>query len=77
MTAIVSAMYKQGKLELLETPIGVREGKVQVIVIGPSESEAASIPLEYGKYREGTPSTEADFTLAEFRDVKGWDADGK
>jgi len=33
MTIIVSGVYKEGKFELLETPVGLREGPVRVMVM--------------------------------------------
>ena len=33
MPAMVSGIYKQGKIELLEIPEGLREGRVRVMLI--------------------------------------------
>jgi hypothetical protein len=34
MTATVAGFYKEGKLGMLETPKGLREGRVRVILTG-------------------------------------------
>ena len=78
MTSIVSAIYREGKLELLEVPVGIHDGKVRLIVIEDNETPKGSTPLQFGKYRTGTMSTEDDFVVAEWRDDKIWNhADGK
>jgi hypothetical protein len=66
MTANVPGLYSHGKIELLEQPVGIRDGKVRVILIEVSETGAGS-PLQYGKYGSGTLSTEDDFVIAEWR----------
>jgi hypothetical protein len=66
MTAIVAGIYRQGKLELLETPAGLREGPVQVVLM-QDEVRPAPRYLTFGKYREGRESTLEDFKDAEWR----------
>jgi hypothetical protein len=78
MTATVSANYVQGKIELLETPVGIRDGKVRVIVIEEGHAPASPNPLQYGKYRSGALSAGDDFSVAEWHGDKNWDsADGE
>jgi hypothetical protein len=77
VTAIVPAIYTQGKIELLETPVGIRDGKVRIIVMEELEAHSNSTRLQYGKYRSGTLSTETDFSIAEWRNEERWNnADG-
>jgi hypothetical protein len=66
MTAIVPGVYKQGKLELLQTPVGLREGPVRVVLIEEGGAEPRH-PLPYGKYTTGRLSTLDDFRNAEWR----------
>ena len=73
MTAIISGVYSDGKIELLETPVGIRDGKVRVILIEDTQANPASAQMQYGKYRSGQLSTEADFAVAEWHGEQGWD----
>ena len=66
MTAEVKGFYANGKIELLQTPIGIREGKVRVIVIEEVEVRQPSGQMQFGKYASGRLSTEEDFTTAEW-----------
>jgi len=71
MTAIVEGVYKQGKIELLQMPAGVPEGRVRVIVI--AEDDRPKPPprmMTYGMY-PGDNSTLEDFEDAEWQ--KEWD----
>jgi hypothetical protein len=54
MTTSVAGEYKDGKIELLETPTGLREGHVQVILIQDGPKPAPRY-LEFGKYKGDTP----------------------
>lgn len=40
-TTIVTGVYKEGKIELTERPIGIREGRVRVIVTEEAETNPA------------------------------------
>lgn len=65
MPVTVKGVYRRGTVTLWETPRGLREGPVEVTL----REEAPSRPahLQYGKYAHGTPSTEEDFRIAEWR----------
>ncbi len=65
MTAVVEGIYKQGKLELLETPKGLREGRVRVVLIEEETPKPEPRYLEYGKYKG-----EKDITLEDFKDAE-------
>jgi hypothetical protein len=73
MAAIISGIYRGGKIELLETPTGLREGRVQVMLI--EEPEATSQPqyLVFGKYSGGKDPTLEDFKEAEWRGEEEFD----
>jgi hypothetical protein len=62
---MVPGVYKQGKLELLETPVGLRDGKVRVLLIEEPEPGPEPQHLVYGKYSGGR-----DITLEDFRDAE-------
>lgn len=53
MTTIVAGIYKAGKLELLETPQGLREGRVRVELTQEEEPKPQPRYLQRGKYRGG------------------------
>ena len=72
MTAIVSGIYATGKIELLEIPVGIRDGNVRVIVIDEDEFKQPSTQMQFGKYSSGRHSTEEDFTVAEWHGEKEW-----
>lgn len=63
MPASVAGIYKNGKIELLETPRGVPEGPVEVIVMESVPAKPGARLLQRGKYQgSGRPlSTEEDF----------------
>jgi hypothetical protein len=65
MTVIVPGVYKQGKLELLQTPVGLREGPVRVMLTEEGSPEGRRL-LTYGKYTSGRSSTLDDFRDAEW-----------
>lgn len=68
MTAVVSGIFSQGKLELLQTPVGIRDGKVCVIVIEEDETKAPSSQIQFGMFSGGgRMSTEEDFRVGECR----------
>jgi hypothetical protein len=66
MTAIVPGVYKQGHVELLESPSGLREGRVRVVLIEEGEAKAPPRHLTYGKYRTRVLSRLEDFASAEW-----------
>ena len=73
MTAIVEGFYKQGNIELLETPHGLHEGRVQVIVIAKDQPKPAPSCLTFGKYSTGRMSTLEDFQDAEWQGEEEFD----
>jgi hypothetical protein len=65
MAAMVPGVYKQGKVELLETPTGLREGRVRVMLIEDPEPKPDPQQLVFGKYSGGQ-----DLTLEDLRDAE-------
>lgn len=73
MTVTVAGIYKQGKVELLETPTGLREGPVRVVLIEEGEVKPAPRHLTFGKYRSGRLSSLEDFEDAQWQGEKEFD----
>jgi hypothetical protein len=67
MPTTVPGIYKEGKIELLETPAGIPEGRVLVTVQVDDTPKPAPRYLQRGKYTKGKLSTEEDFKIAEWR----------
>ena len=65
MTAIVAGIYKNGKLELLERPVGLKEGPVQVLLTEQPGEKLATQYLLPGKYGQDN-STLEDFADSEW-----------
>jgi hypothetical protein len=75
--AIVEGLYKQGKIELLEAPAHLPEGRVRVIVIAEDRAKPPPRLMTFGMY-PGDSSTLGDFKEAEWHGEKEWDeADGQ
>ena len=68
MDRAVAEVYKEGRIDLLETPVGVREGRVLVTLIEVEQRGPAPRYLVPGKYQTGRMSTEEEFRIAECRD---------
>jgi hypothetical protein len=66
MTTILDGFYKEGKIELLEPPCGLQEGRVQVILITAERPKPLPCYLTWGKYHTGNLSTLEDFRAAEW-----------
>jgi len=67
MTALLTGIYKNGKIELLDAPPNLREGRVRVLVT--EEPEQASPPgqMRFGQFSGDLLPTEEDFKVAEWR----------
>jgi hypothetical protein len=62
----ISGIYRQGKIELIEPPVGLREGPVRVFLI-EEEIKNKLCLLTFGKYQSGELSTPESFAEAECR----------
>ncbi len=67
MTTMVAGVYRQGKLELLEEPLGLREGAVRVLLVQETDNAQTTQPLVFGKYAAGQMSSLEDFSESEWR----------
>lgn len=65
MTTMVTGIYKDGKIELLETPAGLPEGRVRVLLMPEEQPKPAPRYLVRGKYKG-----EKDTTLEDFKDAE-------
>jgi hypothetical protein len=74
MTAIVEGFHKHGKIDLLEPPPGLPEGRVRVIVLAQEQPKSPPSPLTFGKYQTGRMSTLEDFKDAEWHGEEESDA---
>jgi hypothetical protein len=78
MTALVIGIYKGGKIELLETPAGLREGRVRILVIEEPDRKVEPRYLQPGKYGGRDNTTLEDFKEAEWHLEEEFDdADGR
>src|SRR5438105_11813825 len=71
MTTIVEGVYKQGKIELLQIPHDLPEGRVQVIVISQEQQKPPLRLITFGMY-PGDTSTLEDFKDAEWHGEAEW-----
>jgi len=77
VTTLVTGIYRDGKIELLETPVGVREGRVRVLLTEDEPHEPSPRYLVRGKYKGNKDTTLDDFRDAEwhgepeFDDLRG------
>lgn len=73
MASIVEGHYSQGKIELLETPVGLPEGPVRLIVIPRDQIKPPPCLLTYGKYQSAAMSTLENFKEAQWN----WEKDSE
>jgi hypothetical protein len=66
LTTTVPGIYREGKIELLTAPSGIREGPVLVTLEEVAKDRSEPRLLPFGEYREGRESTEEDFKIAEW-----------
>jgi hypothetical protein len=67
MITTVEGVYKQGKIELLEMPMGMQEGRVLVTFLAPTTNATPRRRMVYGQFAGGRMSTENNFRIAEWR----------
>lgn len=73
MTVTVEGVYKDGKIELLEIPKGLPEGRVRVVVVPEIATNAAPRYLVRGKYKGDKDPTLEDFREAEWHGEEEFD----
>ncbi len=69
MLLTIEGIFKDGKVELSETPQGLREARVLVTFLGPAEARPRPQIMRFGQFSgpEEKMSTEQDFRGAEWR----------
>ena len=72
MAVIVEGLYEQGKLELLQAPANVPEGRVRIILIPEDRPKLTPCLLTFGKY-PGDASTLEDFQCAQWHGEREFD----
>jgi hypothetical protein len=73
MAAMVMGIYKEGKIELLETPTGLPEGRVRILLIPEEQPKPAPRYLVRGKYKGDKDTTLEDFKDAEWHGEEEFD----
>jgi hypothetical protein len=58
---MVTGIYRDGKIELLETPTGIREGRVRVLLTEDEDQKPVPRYLVRGKYKGNKDTTLDDF----------------
>jgi hypothetical protein len=66
MLTTVEGIYKDGKVELLEQPVGVQEARIIVTFLAGKNGEMPVQMLQFGKYAGLMMSSEDDFKAAEW-----------
>ncbi len=66
MITTVEGVYKQGKIELHEIPVGLQEARVLVTFLPKAAVPSSSRPMVYGQFAGEHMSTEDDFRIAEW-----------
>lgn len=67
MITTVEGIYKQGKIELFDLPIGVHESRVLITFLPKAIAPTMPRQMVYGQFKGEQMSTEDDFRLAEWR----------
>lgn len=73
MPTLLEGMYKEGKIELLEPPVGLREGRVRLLLIEEPEQKPEPRYLVFGKYKGDRETTLEDFKEAEWHGEEEFD----
>lgn len=67
MLLTVEGIYKDGHVELTETPGDIKHAKVLVTFLTPESPSSPSRRMSYGQFAGEKMSTEEDFRMAEWR----------
>jgi hypothetical protein len=68
MLQAVEGIYRNGKVELTETPQGITEGRVVVTFLSVVPVDETNQMISFGMFTGDCQSTEADFRDAEYHD---------
>lgn len=67
MLQAIQGTYRNGKIELSETPQGITESEVVVTFLTPQTASTTNHLMSFGMFAGGKQLTEADFKDAEFQ----------
>jgi hypothetical protein len=68
MLQAIEGIYRDGKVELTETPAGIAEGRVVVTFLSVVPAVETDQMISFGMFAGSHQSTEADFRDAEYHD---------
>ena len=66
MMTTVEGLYKRGKIELLEMPLGLKESRVLVTFLPKKTNRGRPRQMTFGQFAGERMSTEDDFKIAEW-----------
>ena len=67
MLQAIEGVYKNGRIELTETPKGISESRVIVTFLEDKpSSQTGQIMMSFGMFSGSVQSTENDFQIAQF-----------
>jgi hypothetical protein len=66
MTTTVTGVWKHGRLSLVTLPVGLREGRVQVVLIEDDRAIVRPQPITFGMFSGGPDVGPEQFAEAEF-----------
>lgn len=66
MITTIAGIYKKGKIDLFEMPIGVDESQVLVTFLPNPQPKQVPRRMVYGQFAGKNMSTEEDFRIAEW-----------
>lgn len=67
MLTTVEGLFKQGRIELVEIPVGIEEARVLVTFLPARAATPRPRRMVYGQFAGERMSTEEDFRIAEWR----------
>lgn len=67
MLKAIEGVYKNGKIELDETPLDLSDSRVIVTFLEPNSASQAEQMIRFGMFAGSIQSTEDDFQIAQFQ----------
>ncbi|MBW4621144.1 MAG: hypothetical protein KME17_17520 [Cyanosarcina radialis HA8281-LM2] len=66
MLQTIEGIYQNGKIQLVESPVGIAEGRVIVTFLETKLPQQPEQIMRFGMFANSQRSTEDDFRVAEF-----------
>lgn len=66
MLQAIEGVYKNGNIELAETPQGISESRVIVTFLEAKQTSQSGRTMSFGMFAGSIQSTEDDFQIAQF-----------